>query len=260
MNFFTRRRDRGPRHAQVQISEKHGVRFLHLGGPAVQSAMRIRDPWALELEYTRAMMAFLLFRPEPRDMALIGLGGGSLAKFIHRRLPDVRLTALEVNPEVVEAARAFFLLPPDDERLSVRVEDGAAYVQARPDSLDVLLVDGYDARRIVEDLASESFYAACQAMLRPGGVAVFNLWGSDKSFPVYFERLGQVFGDRLLRLPSERKGNIIVFAFCPPLPDMSLAALSRRALALGETLDLEMEDFLMRLRNWNPASREAFLL
>lgn len=259
MNFFTRRRGTAS-HAQVQVSEKHGVRFLHLGGPAVQSAMRIRDPWALELEYTRAMMAFLLFRSEPRDMALIGLGGGSLAKFIHRRLVNARLTALEVNPEVVEAARAFFLLPPDDDRLSVRVEDGAAYVHAHPASVDALFVDGYDAKRIVEDLASEPFYAACQAMLRPGGVAVFNLWGSDKSFPLYFERLGRVFGNRLLRLPSERKGNIIVFAFHPPLPDMSLAVLGRRARALGETLDLEMEDFLMRLRNWNPTSREAFLL
>ncbi len=260
MSLFSRRRERRATHAQVQISEKQGVRFLHLGGPAVQSAMRIRDPWALELEYTRAMMAFLLFRSAPRDMALIGLGGGSLAKFIHRHLPDTRLTALEVNPEVVEAARAFFLLPPDDERLSVRVEDGAAFVHAHPASRDVLLVDGYDALRIVEDLASEAFYLACEAMLRPGGVAVFNLWGSDKSFPVYFERLGKVFGDRLLRLPSERKGNIIVFAFRPPLPDMSLAVLTRQAQQLSAALGLEMEDFLFRLRNWNPSSGDALLI
>jgi spermidine synthase len=252
MNFFTRRR--GPSHVQVQISEKHGVRFLHLGGPAVQSAMRLRDPWTLELEYTRAMMAFLLFRPAPRDMALIGLGGGSLAKFIHRHLTGARLAALEVNPEVVEAARSFFHLPPDDDRLSVRVGDGAAFVYAHPASQDVLLVDGYDARRIVEDLASEAFYLACEAMLRPGGVAVFNLWGSDKSFPLYFERLGKVFGDRLLRLPSERKGNIIVFAFRLPAPDLTLAVLARRARQLSAVLGLEMEDFLSRLRNWNPTS------
>jgi spermidine synthase len=242
MSGFGRRRGRDPSHAQVQISEKQGVRFLHLGGPAVQSAMRLRDPWALELEYTRAMMACLLFCPAPRDMALIGLGGGSLAKFIHRHLPDTRLTALEVNGEVVDAARAFFLLPPDDERLSVRV------------------VDGYDARRIVEALASEAFYRACLDMLRPGGVAVFNLWGSDQSFPVYFERLGRVFGERLLRLPSERKGNIIVFAFPAPGPDLSFATLTRLAQRLGAGLGLEMEDFLARMRNWNTVSASAFLL
>lgn len=260
MSGLGRRRGRDPSHAQVQISEKQGVRFLHLGGPAVQSAMRLRDPWALELEYTRAMMACLLFCPAPRDMALIGLGGGSLAKFIHRHLPDTRLTALEVNGEVVDAARAFFLLPPDDERLSVRVEDGAAYVGGHPDSVDVLLVDGYDARRIVEALASEAFYRACLDMLRPGGVAVFNLWGSDHSFPVYFERLGRVFGERLLRLPSERKGNIIVFAFPAPGPDLSFATLTRLAQRLGAGLGLEMEDFLARMRNWNTVSASAFLL
>lgn len=260
MKFFSRHRRKDPQHAQVQISEKHGVRFLHLGGTAVQSAMRIREPWALELEYTRAMMAFLLFRPEARDLALIGLGGGSLAKFIHRHLPQARLTALELNPEVVDAARAFFLLPGDDERLTVRVMDGARYVQDHPESLDVLLVDGYDAKRIVEDLASVSFYDACLATLRPGGVAVFNLWGTDRFFPVYMERLGQVFGTRLLRLPSERRGNVVVFAFRPPLPDLSLAVLNRQAQALEPALDLELQDFLMRMRNWNPVSREAFLL
>ena len=259
MGIFGRRREKGIQHAQVQISEKRGVRFLHLGGPAVQSAMRMRDPWALELEYTRAMMAFLLFRPAPADMALIGLGGGSLAKFIHRYLTETRLSAVELNPEVVDAARSFFLLPPDDERLSVRVEDGAAFVYAHPASQDVLLVDGYDAQRIVEQLASEDFYRACLAMLRPGGVAVFNLWGSDKSFPVYFERLEAVFGQRLLRLPSERKGNIIVFAFQDASPDLSFSVLTRRAKAMSADLGLEMEDFLALLRNWNRVSDRAFL-
>jgi spermidine synthase len=259
VSFLQRRRGQ-PAHPPVEISEKRGVRFLHLGGPAVQSAMRMRDPWYLELEYTRAMMAFLFFHAAPRDMALIGLGGGSLAKFIHRHLPDTRLTALEINPGVVEAARAYFHLPGDDERLSVRVEDGAAFVHGNPDSQDVLLVDGYDAKRIVEALASVDFYQACLAMLRPGGVAVFNLWGSDASFPTYFERLGAVFGTRLLRLPSERKGNIIVFAFKPPLPDLSLAVLTRRARQLSGVLGLEMEDFLVLMRNWNPTSGQAFQL
>jgi len=260
MSFFARRRSRDEGHAQVQISEKHGIRFLHLGGEAVQSAMRIRDPWSLELEYTRAMMAFLLFHGAVRDVCLIGLGGASLAKFIYRNLPDARLIALDVNPEVVEAARSFFLLPLDDERLTVRVEDGAAFVHAHPDSQDVLLVDGYDAKRIVEALASETFYQACLNMLRPGGVAVFNLWGSDKHFPVYFDRLAAVFGDRLLRLPSERKGNIVVFAFKDPVPDMTFAVLTRRAQQISSSLGLEMEDFLFRLRNWNPVTSGAFVI
>ncbi|MEW6690321.1 MAG: spermidine synthase, partial [Pseudomonadota bacterium] len=65
------------------VSEERGVRHLHIGGEAIQSAMRLADPWALELEYTRCMLTFLLFHPAPRRALMIGLGGGSLAKFFH---------------------------------------------------------------------------------------------------------------------------------------------------------------------------------
>jgi spermidine synthase len=257
MKFLARRQNKP---TPVQISERQGVRFLHLGGPAVQSAMRIREPDALELEYTRAMMGFLLFQPRPRDIALIGLGGGSIAKFIHRRLPDARLTALEINPEVVTAARAYFHLPADDDRLRVVTGDGAAFVHANPESQDVLLVDGYDALRIVEALASPEFYRACRDMLRPGGVAVFNLWGSDAYFPRYFDRLSRAFGEHVLQLPAEKKGNIVVFAFRKPLPDVELATLASQARALDEEHGLECAAFVTRMREWNPTSDHAFII
>lgn len=258
MRLFSRQR-RGAQEP-VQISERAGVRYLHLGGPAVQSAMRIKEPWVLELEYTRAMLGFLLFCPTPRDIALVGLGGGSIAKFIHRNLPDARLTALEINSDVVDAARSMFLLPADDERLEVRVGDGAAFVYANPDSQDVLLLDGYDARRIVEALSSLDFYLACKAMLRPGGVAVFNLWGSDEYYPRYHERIAAAFGEHVLQLPSEKKGNIIVFAFRKPLPNVGFATLERAGEQWQARLSLEFPDFVGRMRHWNPVGERGFVL
>jgi spermidine synthase len=258
MRLFSRQRKGA--HDPVQISERGGVRYLHLGGPAVQSAMRIKDPHALELEYTRAMFTFLLFQPQPRDIALVGLGGGSIAKFIHRNLPETRLTALEINPDVVAAARSYFLLPVDDERLDVRVGDGAAFVHDHPDSQDVLLVDGYDAKRIVEALSSVDFYLACKAMLRPGGIAVFNLWGSDEYFPRYYERIAATFGEHVLQLPSEKKGNIIVFAFRKPLPNVGFALLEKAAQQWHAELDLEFPDFVERMRHWNPVGERGFVL
>ena len=257
MRLFRRR---NPVHAPVEISERNDIRYLHLGGPAVQSAMRIKEPSALELEYTRAMMAFLLFHRAPKEIALIGLGGGSIAKYIHHHLPECLLTALEINPEVVAAARAYFMLPQDDERLSVITGDGAAFVHENPDSQDVLLVDGYDAKRIVDALASPEFYRACRLMLRPGGVAVFNLWGSDEYYPRYFDRIARAFGEHVLQLPAEKKGNIIVFAFRKPLPPVGMAPLVREAQRLASQLDLEFEAFVFRMRNWNPSSTDTFIV
>lgn len=256
MRLFSRQRRAA--HDTVEISEKNGVRFLHLGGPAIQSAMRIREPVALELEYTRAMLAFALFHPVPREIALLGLGGGSIAKFVHHFLPDSRLTALEVNPEVVAAARSYFLLPPDDERLRVLTGDGAAYIRDRRAELDVLLVDAYDAHRIVEALATLDFYRDCLGALRPGGMALFNLWGSDKHYPAYLDRIEAAFGGRVLLLPAEKKGNIIVLAFTEPLPDLSFAVLTRAARLWESALGLEFPRFLERMRSFNPCQNDRF--
>lgn len=239
--------DRRVAHTPVEISEKDGVRLLHLGGPAVQSAMRLKAPFDLVLEYTRAMLAFLLFRPEAREVALIGLGGGSIAKFIHQRLPQIRLTALEINPQVVAAARTHFLLPDNDARLEVRVADGAEYVRQCNAELDGLLVDAYDAEGIVADLATQEFYQDCLNALHPGGVAVFNLWGSDPRFEAYRTRLDRVFAGQLLQLPAETRGNIVVFAFKPPVPGLDRHLLRGRAEQLERELGLEFTRFVERL-------------
>jgi spermidine synthase len=259
MRLFGRQRQQSD-FDPVEISEKKGIRYLHLGGHAVQSAMRIKEPYELDLEYTRAMMAFLLFQPVPAKIALIGLGGGSIAKFIHRKLPDSHLTALEINPNVVSAARSYFLLPDDDKRLDVVTGDGAKYVHEQDEGLDVLLVDGYDANRIVEALASPSFYDACLGALSPGGVAVFNLWGSERFFDIYFDRVAKTFSDHVLMLPAEKKGNIQLFGFKAPLPHVGFVRLMADARLLEAKLGLEMPVFVERMRNFNPASDRGFLI
>src|SRR2546422_8595487 len=109
----------------IAVSDERGVRTLHVGGEAIQSSMRLGDPFALALDYTRCMMAFLLFHPEPREALMIGLGGGSLPKFFHKHLRKTAVRVIELDPRIVAAARSQFSLPPDDARLEVEVGDGA---------------------------------------------------------------------------------------------------------------------------------------
>ena len=86
----------------IEVSEEGGVRYLHFGSDWVQGAMRIQRPNALELPYTRDMMAGLLLRaaPWPKNALLIGLGSGSLAKYIYHRLPDTLMTVIEIDPQI----------------------------------------------------------------------------------------------------------------------------------------------------------------
>lgn len=175
--------------------------------------MRLSRPWDLELAYTRAMMAYLLFHKSPDRVLMIGLGGGSLAKFIRKYRPRTQITAVEIDDRIIATARAYFELPADDERLQVIHGDGAHYVAKHRASADVILLDGFDHGNQVEALATEDFYTACRRALRPHGVLVVNLWGRDTQFKDYFERLLRAFDGQVGWLSVMGKTNVIVLAF-----------------------------------------------
>src|SRR5690349_6611763 len=131
------------------MSEQDGVRYLHLGTPWVQGAMRVRKPLAIELEYVQRMMAWMLWRPAAevdRGHAVqLGLGAAAITRFAHRVL-RMRTTAVELNPTVIAACRLWFHLGPDDARLEVREDDAGRWVAdpAHLATADVLSVDLYD--------------------------------------------------------------------------------------------------------------------
>jgi len=227
----------------LEVTEERGTRTLHLGSRAIQSAMRVNRPWDLELAYTRAMMGFLMFNPMPQDVLMIGLGGGSLAKFIRKQRPQTHVIAVEIDPRVVAAARTHFELPPDDATLSVVEADGAVYVRQHPGSADVILLDGFDAGNQVEALATQTFYAACRRVLKPGGILVVNLWGRDSEFAEYFARLTRAFDGEVGWISVQNKTNVIVFAFAEPGASARLEAARPQLADLSKRYGFDLRGF-----------------
>jgi spermidine synthase len=235
----------------VYISERYGVRSLHIGSDTIQSSMRLARPIDPELAYTRSMMAFLLFVPPPRDVLMIGVGGGSLAKFIYHKMPAARIKAVEVNPQVVAIARQYFDVPPDDDRFQIVIADGSTHIEDERLRPQLIIVDGYDADAHAEELASSAFYQSCRARLAPRGMFVVNLWGGDKDFNVLRERLRSAFPDGTLCLPAERPGNVIVLGFERNTGPYAWSELAARADALAAEYGLEFPRFVEALRKMN---------
>jgi spermidine synthase len=240
----------------VAVSEEGGVRFLHIGGDAIQSAMRLARPDRLELHYNRAMMAFLLFHPAPRRVLMVGLGGGSMARFLHRSYPRCHVTAIELNPEVLAAARRYFDLPPDGPRFSAVLEDGGAWVGAHPGSADVLLMDAFDDGRQVQALCSPAFYASAFEVLGEQGVLAQNFMSDDDRVDLYAERISQAFGRDAVLLQAADRVNTIVFAFKGGRGSIAWSVLRERAQALAEKFDLPGDHYLSALRR-NVAREDA---
>ena len=235
----------------VYISEKFGVRSLHIGSDTIQSAMRIAKPNDLELSYTRSMMGFLLFNDHPQSVLIIGVGGGSVAKFIHHRMPWTSIRAIELRERVLTVARRYFHLPENDARFEVMVGDGAEYVTRTDVTADVMLIDGYDAEAHVAELSSLKFYRNCRDRLNPGGMIVVNLWGGDREFNDTLKRIEQAFPAGTVCLPAEKPGNIIVFAFRDHSGSVEWDELNRKAAALEAAYGLEFPRFVAAMRKLN---------
>jgi spermidine synthase len=194
-----------------QVRTVGDKRLLEFQPGMVQSEMRLSRPDQLVLSYVRAMMCFVLFHPRPAHIVMVGLGGGSLAKFCYRYLPHSRITVLELDAAVI-ALREQFAIPPDNGRFRVIQADAVTYMQQLEDSADVLLVDGFDADGLPPPLGSASFYTDCLRALRPGGVLVANIFSYDPHYPAMLRRLRRVFDNRICSFTGIAGNNRIVFA------------------------------------------------
>ena len=233
----------------LAVSEARGVRTLHVGGEAIQSSMRLADPYALALDYTRCMMAFLLLHPEPRDVLMIGLGGGSLAKFFFRYVKRTRLRIVELDERVVAAARKHFALPPDGERLCVEVGDGAEALA--PECCDVLIIDAFEDELHVPRLASGEFYDGAFLALNEPGALVVNFMNDDPKLDATLQRLERAFGGAVLCMPALYDPNILAFAFKGVAASISWEELRARAARLEAKLGLPFARYVARLRSMN---------
>lgn len=242
----------------VDVTEMGGVRSLHLGSDTIQSSMKVKDPYALVLAYSWGMMSYMLFSPKAKTVTLIGLGGGSIAKYLWKYCPHIQQTVIELNPQVISIARSHFYTPDNDERLNIIEGDGLAFIQQNPGVCDVLMMDAFGSNGLPPDFCTQTFFDECEEALTPDGLLAINLWGSDKNFDIYMQRMEQSFSQRVLMMPTGKPGNIIVFGFKSQLPIPNLKSLRQRAQVAMQEHAIDFLDLIDRLQGSNPNDGQYF--
>lgn len=241
---------RKPKFAPVTLSEMDGVRFLHFGTEWVQGAMRLRKPDWLELDYAQQMMVWMLFMNDPRHIVQLGLGTGALTKFCYRQFPQAQVTAVELNPSVIQICEAMFKLPPNDARLQVLEMDAMDYVMAthNHDTVDVLQVDLYDATARGPVLDTPAFYEACAACLTADGIMTINLFGDHPSYAKNLKAMRPAFAD-IICLQEVHDGNIIALAF-KRRQTLDFTALHARAAEITLQTKLPTKSWFDGVKVW----------
>lgn len=214
------------------VDEGQGVRalFFEQGG-AVQSRVDLRNPLALHLDYTRVAMLAFAAVPQPGRALVVGLGGGTMPRFLLAVRPALRVDAVELDPAVVDVARRFFDLS-DARRLRVHTGDGRAFVEAAaPGTWDLVFLDAYGPSEIPRHLATVEFLTSLRGKLRPGGVVAANVWerGINPSYDAMVATWREAF-PQLCVVPVVGVGNELFFASVDA--DLSAGALAEGASAL----------------------------
>ena len=236
----------------LEVIDDQFTRSLYFGTAARQSSMSHTDPDALVLSYTRAMLAGLLFQPQPREILLIGLGGGSLVRFLAHHYPEAVITVVEYRQAVIDIARRFFRLP-EQPRIRILHQDGIDFIRDRAQpQYDLILVDAFDAAGLHPGIACESFLHGCQQRLAPGGLIALNLWNTDRArCRAQIRCFETALKQRALRLPVEARNNLIVIG-APHLERLpSRRALQEAILSLKQGLGLDFPYMHRQLRRHN---------
>ncbi|MFX1674518.1 spermidine synthase [Paraburkholderia sp. A2WS-5] len=228
------------------LETQHAI-SLHFDYLATQSCMSLRAPDRLALGYTRTMMGFLLLKPDPQRICMIGLGGGSLAKYCYRHLPAVDITVVEINPEVI-SLRDVFRIPADDARFRVVCADGADYVRNGGVAKDVILVDAYVAGGISSQCADIAFFCACRERLADTGVLVVNFTDDEPALAICVDLMKAVFGSSYAVVRCADDSNFVVFAWKSRYRLPSARVLLDRAISYAWADDLKLSSVARRLK------------
>ena len=236
----------------IEVLDNDGVRTLYFGTRAAQSSMLLYAPSVLALEYTRCMLAALLFQPRPQNILLVGLGGGSLVRFLLDHFPQANIVCVESRPSILELARRYFFLP-DRPQLQVHIGDGAAFLRdCATGRFDLLLVDAFDSEGVHESVCSSSFYADCRRALTGSGALSTNLWTTPGApLQRILGHMQQGFGGQILRLPVEKRANLIALGLVAPRSRQDFRQLRAPARESSERFGLDFPKQLRRIEQHN---------
>jgi len=194
----------------VEILDHGSTRSLYFGGRYLQSRMSLLAPQELLLPYTHYMMFALLLIGAPKRVLLIGLGAGSLVRFLHHHFPDCVIDAVDNSSEIIKLARGYFRLPASS-RVRVHFRDGSDFLRDRSAMAryDLILLDAFDEEGMSGQVYSGPSYRRCREALAPDGLLCCNLWsGGPRTVTELVAELKTVFPE-LLRLPVPERGNVI---------------------------------------------------
>ena len=222
----------------IIVDETHDLRCLKFNtksSQTSQSCMYKNNPDKLVFNYTKLTFASLLVTDNPKNVLIIGLGGGTLSNVIHELYPAAKIHNVEIDPAVLKVARDYFNFIETDNVTS-SVQDGRIFIKRaaiKKQKYDWIILDAFNGDYIPEHLLTKEFFEEVKSVLAEGGVIAANTFSSSKLYEHESATYHAVFGD-FINVSRANRSNRIILAGVNSMP--TEAQINQRIKALNPRL------------------------
>jgi hypothetical protein len=126
-----------------------------------------------------------LYHPRPREVLMIGLGGGAWAQVIVNNPEVEQLTIIEINPgyrDLIAKYPAVMTIL-SNPKVEIIIDDGRRWLNRQPNRKFDTIVQNttFNFRPNVTNLLSAEYLRLVASHLRKGGLLMYNTTGSDRA-------------------------------------------------------------------------------
>lgn len=233
-------------HGPIFVFKDDGRRILSFDGIIEQSSVWLDDPARILYPYAQTMMLGLLLTSAPQRIAVLGLGGGTLAAALLRHAPNSLIEAVELRAEVVRIARDYLGLP-NHPQLTVHTGDARVYLAEYLRDLDMIFADLFLQAGMNALQTEADFLRSARAALTANGVLALNVWNADReACRATLKGVDALFDGATLAL-SVPAGNSVIFAFKNALPHLDKKRFMDEARRLGKAMGAPLAHFADQL-------------
>ena len=245
----------------TQVGDRRCLLFNVHRGDRNQTCMMVDDRDLLVFDYTRMSFSGLLLKPDPEDILVIGLGGGSIPMTFADLFPNAKIDVVEIDEAVVRVAEEYFYYS-DTDNMTVYVDDGRPFIKRagiRGQKYDYIVLDAFSGDYIPEHMLTREFLEEVKAIMTEDGVLVANTFSTSRLYDHESVTYQRAFGEFYnFKLPTS--GNRIIITQLDTLPPRGeMVEESRRIAPSLEKYGVRLTEYPRRLTtrvDWDMSRRE----
>jgi spermidine synthase len=226
----------------LRVFENKTYRWFTLGGDVIQAIMSLQQPEKALLPVPRAMLMFLLWQPQAKNILNLGLGAAGIERVLEN-CGITNMTSIESEQTIISMAKKYFNLPPS---VLTKHAKAADYIAAKNERYDVILCDIFANEVMPNCLNQAEFYRNLSRRVIEQGSVLINIIAADNAHLIRLITVIKRYFSHVALIDFIDYRNILLIVRNAPLPEVS--KLERINCANKDSRLPSFSQFISRIR------------